>query len=154
MEVMEALFQAMPAGEKIWMDWACDETTEFFLRFSNGWSLGQHTSNPEEPETMNWEHPGSLGAPAWFPRSRSGLLRWKQWHSLLHCYTIDPGVDGLAQERLHALAEKRGGLSAQDLPLIRETLVGPVFGAGLASIRLDEALDPPANAKRTSKSRM
>lgn len=141
-EVMEHLFKAMPPGEKIWMDWQHDERADFFLRFSNGWCLGEGCGSADE-QSFSWQHTEEH-APKWFGRDEATLNRWRQWHSLLHQYTIDPGVDGDAQKRLHDLSTKCNGLSTKDLPLIRKTLLGPVWGSSLDFVRLDGALEPGA----------
>lgn len=147
LEVMEHVFAAMPAGEKIWMDWVSDESSEFFLRFSNGWSLANYTNSADE-ESSNWSFPGPAAAPAWFPRDDDDLHRWMRWHSILHQWTIDPSVDGLAQQRLHELCVEQDGLGKDDLPLIKATLLGPEWSSTLDFIEINaQVAQAPATKK-------
>lgn len=146
-ELMTHLFAQMPAGESVALNWFHDESSCFYLEFSNGWRLTDETQSVRDQPW--WDSRSTQEAPNWFPRSKQGLNQWKRWHNLLHCYSISSEVDGLAQERLHDLSEALGGLQAKDLPRIREVLTGERWQALAQQGVLDAALpaSPPSRKK-------
>lgn len=150
LEVATAALMEMPENEKIVLEWEHDEASNFYLRFSNGWSLALWTgvNGLEKPCDGRFEHKNEAGAPAWFPRSEAGLNRWKVWMTLLINTGIDDEVDALARERLQEFSDQHTGLSRKDLPLIAQALVGEEWQSALNSIELQDGAPAIAGARK------
>lgn len=129
-ELMHAILHEVPEKEKIILEWEGDEIYLFYLRFSNGWSLSAYTEKCDLA-AERLDHRSSEGAPAWFPRTQDGLVKWKTWHNYLHNYSINASVDAIVFNRLYALNDQKGGLSRKDLPEIERALIGPEWGSSL-----------------------
>jgi hypothetical protein len=141
-ELMTVMLGSIPKDEKVILEWEHDERSFFYLRFSNGWSLGAWTEN-DQPNQHRFNHQSTAMAPEWFPRDEPGIDRWKHWHNLLHCYCIDQRVDNLALERLQKLSDKLGGFSQKDLPRIQKALVGAEWGSSLEYMEIAGATAEP-----------
>lgn len=145
-ELMATIFRYMPEDERIALEWEDDEISCFYLRFSNGWSFGEHLENPDEPCRERCEHRSPATAPEWFPRDAQGMAQWKQWRNLLSITTIGAGVDEVALEALEALSKRKGGLSRDDLQEIAQTLVREDWQACLDQAALAERTPSPRRA--------
>lgn len=137
-ELMGMVFSHMPENERIWPEWEQDENYHFFLRFSNGWSMGEYTETPDEPCRDRFDHRNEAVAPDWFPRDTEGFSLWVHWYSLLNRTTISAEVDATPLNTLEALAKRKQGLGRGDLPDIAQALVGAEWQACLEQMDLAE----------------
>lgn len=153
LEVMKAMFDAIPKGERIWLEWEEDEQSYFYLRFSNEWSIGNQPIDPDKPNCSRWEHATDNVAPKWFPRDGHGIDAWDDWYNILHQSTIDPQVDALAQKRLME-AVGSGGVTLEDLPRIKLALLGPDWATALARVDINAATAAAPTPRAGKKNRL
>lgn len=152
-ELMHALLHEVPKDEKVILEWEGDEIYLFYLRFCNGWSLSAYTDDCDFPAERH-EHRSDAVAPAWFPRTQDGLVKWKTWHNYLHNYSINASVDAIVFNRLYALSDQKGGLSRKDLPDIEHALVGPEWGSSLEYMEISAQTNPGAKKHPTKTRRI